>query len=80
MSLPLDNREMFPADDHAPLSRARLAGPTVRDLIDALRLLDPDTKTSITEVHVECEGGYRRLVPDGHDDEHVAEALKGGRG
>ncbi len=49
----------------APLSRARLAGPTVRDLIDALRLLDPDTKTDIEEVRaadhfLEVEGLKQR--------------------
>ncbi len=63
-----------PTKPYAPLSRTQLAGPTVRDLIDALRLLDPDTKTSITEVHSECEGD-RRLVLDGFDnrDEFVAD-------
>lgn len=49
MSLPLDNRGMFPAD--APyLLRARVAGDTIRDLIEALQQLDPDLKHGVEEV------------------------------
>lgn len=49
-----------------PLTRARLAGDTVRDLIDALRLLDPDLKTDVLDVRVGTKytlaGQDRRLL------------------
>jgi len=83
---------MFSLDDDGDLyrfgprrlSRARLAGPTVRDLIDALRLLDPDTKTSVTEVRAADPeyafggGGRRTLELDGFDnrDEFVADLAR----
>lgn len=36
---------------NAPLTSARLEGNTVRDLINALSLLDPDTVVKIHRVH-----------------------------
>ena len=55
-------------EPYIPLSCARLAGPTVRDLVDALRLLDQDTKTSIEAVR--CEG--HTLVFEGDSCEEMA--------
>jgi hypothetical protein len=48
-------------------ARARLTGDTVRDLIDALRLLDPDLKTTVQDVYVHNDYthgrcGDRRLL------------------
>jgi hypothetical protein len=50
-----------------PLVYARVQGDTLKDLIEALSRLDPDTKTRVQEVQTRCthlpEGaGFRELV------------------
>lgn len=52
--------------DAIPLSRARVLGPRVSDLIAALQMLDPDAQHGVEEIFVARKslpggGGYREI-------------------